>query len=174
MFSSLLWSFCVCKSVPLVVLEIKSGLSAGLLPPGVYNFLSLLIVDVSAPRGRTLDGGIARSLAIEVLRVTPQEKAGRPIGPIHPALLFSKLLVFLAASDVSDKTLCFGFPSSPVLWGNLSVTLSPSNFEMHECFVFVFVVFAPFFSTWPGALPPTMIPRVQSRHATAEFLPGRL
>ena len=104
--SLLLLSICVCQSVPLAVLEIKSGLSAGPLPSRVCNSLSLLIVDTSAPRGRALGGGIARSFGIKV---------PRPVDPSTPLCYLQSFLFSYFAPGVSDKALCFGFLFRSVL-----------------------------------------------------------
>ena len=41
----------------------------------------LIHVDSSAPRGHSLDGGTIGPLVSRSPEVTPQEKAGRPMGP---------------------------------------------------------------------------------------------
>ena len=71
------------------------------------EFLSASDVDVSAPRGRTLDGGTARSLGIKVPRGDSSGEGGAAHGPLHPALLSSKFLAFCYASDVSEQVLLF-------------------------------------------------------------------
>ena len=62
-----------------------------LFPSGVYSLFRSLYVDAEAPQERTLDGGAARPLGIKVSWGSSSEEGGAAHGPLHPALLTSKL-----------------------------------------------------------------------------------
>ena len=59
------------------------------------EFLSDSDVDTSAPRGRTLDGGTARSLGIKVPRGDSSGEGGAAHGPLHPLCYPQSFFVFL-------------------------------------------------------------------------------
>ena len=59
-----------------------------------YTVYSGSLVDAEAFQERTLDGGAERPLGIKVSWDSSSEEGGAAHGPLHPALLTSKLLGF--------------------------------------------------------------------------------
>ena len=75
---------------------------------GVYSFSGSL-VDAEAFQERTLDGGAARSLGIKVSWDSSSEEGGAAHGPLHPALLTSKVFGFGVSSGMfRQKGFCLG------------------------------------------------------------------
>ena len=71
-------------------------------------------MDAEAFQERTLDGGAARPLGIKVSWDSSSEEGGAAHGPLHPALLTSKLLGFGVSSGMfRQKGFCFGL----LFWG---------------------------------------------------------
>ena len=99
------WFFCVGLSVPVYVLVRKERAKSQTLTFWGTKMIICSIVDTSALRGRTLDGGDIRPLGIKVPRGVSLEEGGAAHGPLHPALLSSKLLASCHDFDVSDQVL---------------------------------------------------------------------
>ena len=93
------------------------------------EFLSDSDVDTSAPRGRTLDGGTARSLGIKVPRGDSSGEGGAAHGPLHPALLSSKFLVFFVTLLMSRNKFSCLFLVQVCALGKFVRCFSPSGFS---------------------------------------------